>query len=291
MEPTSHPLKAAVFMLGAMISFSLMAIAGRELSSTLDTFEIMTYRSLIGVIIVLGVARWQGLLGKINRNRLGLHFFRNVLHFTGQNLWFYALIYIPLSQLFAFEFTNPLWVALLAPFFLGEKMTSTRLLAFLLGFIGILIVARPQSSDISPATAAAALCALSFAGTNILTKKLTRTESTINILFWLVSLQALFGLIFTLYDGSITVPTGVNLIWVALVGLCGLTAHYCITTALTLAPVTVVAPLDFLRLPLIAVVGWLLYSEPLEIAVFFGAALVIAANWMNIRAEQRPRQK
>ena len=86
MEPTSHPLKAAAFMFGAMISFSLMAIAGRELSSTLDTFEIMTYRSLIGVIIVLGVARWQGLLGKISRNRLGLHFFRNVLHFTGQNL-------------------------------------------------------------------------------------------------------------------------------------------------------------------------------------------------------------
>jgi len=278
-------------MVGAMVSFTLMAIAGRELADTLDTFEIMMYRSFVGIIIVLGIARWKGLLPQISTNRLGMHFSRNVVHFIGQNLWFYALIFLPLSQLFAFEFTNPLWVALLAPLFLGEKMTKTRLLAFALGFVGILIVAQPQTASLSPATAAAALCALAFAGTSILTKKLTQTEPTISIMFWLVTLQAVFGLVCVVYDGDIAVPTGDKIIWVIIVGFCGLLAHFCIATALRLAPVTVVAPLDFLRLPLIAIVGWALYNEPLQAVVFLGAALVLWANWMNITAEQKAQKK
>ncbi len=285
MNAPSPTLKAAGFMIGAMLSFSLMAIAGRELADTLDTFEIMMYRSFIGVAIVLAIARWKGNINQISTNRFGLHLTRNLMHFTGQNLWFYALVYIPLSQLFAFEFTNPLWVAILAPFFLGEKLTRAKLFAFVLGFIGILIVARPQSSDISPATIAAALCALGFAGTVITTKMLARTEPTTSIMFWLVGLQALFGLICAGYDLDIAVPTGIEWLWVLLVGFCGLTAHFCITSALKIAPATVIAPMDFLRLPLIAFVGWLLYNEALEAVVFIGAALVLIANWINIKAD------
>jgi len=287
MEPQSQPLKAAGYMLGALLSFSLMAIAGRELSSSLDTFEIMLYRSLIGIIIVLTVATATGNLKQISTDRFGLQLLRNILHFTGQNLWFFALISIPFSQLFAFEFSSPLWVAILAPLFLGEKMTRTRIGAFVLGFIGILIVARPQSSAISPATIAAALCAVAFAGTVITTKILSRSVPVTSIMFWLVSMQAVFGLITAGYDGDIATPTGTGILWVILVGICGLSAHFCFTTALKLAPATIVAPLDFLRLPLISIVGWWLYNEPLDAIVFLGAALVLWGNWMNIHAEQK----
>ncbi len=287
MGSSSQPLKAAAYMVGALVSFSLMAIAGRELAATLDTFEIMLYRSCIGVAIVLGVSFATGNIHQISTRKFGLHLLRNLLHFTGQNLWFFALISIPFSQLFAFEFSSPLWVAILAPWFLGEKMTKTRIMAFVLGFIGILIVARPQSSAISPATLAAALCAIAFAGTVISTKILSKTEPVTSIMFWLVSMQAVFGLIMAGYDGRIAVPTGTAVYWVLLVGICGLTAHFCFTTALKLAPATIVAPLDFLRLPLISIVGWLLYDEPLEALVFMGAALVLWGNWMNIKAEQK----
>lgn len=287
MEAKSQPLKAAGYMLGALGSFSLMAVAGRELSATLDTFEIMMYRSFIGVVIVLSIATVTGRLPQISTRKFGLHLLRNLLHFTGQNLWFFALVTIPFSQLFAFEFSSPLWIAILAPWFLGEKMTKTRITAFVLGFIGILIVARPQSSSLSPATIAAALCAVAFAGTVITTKILSRTEPVTSIMFWLVGMQAVFGTIMAGYDGQIAVPTGTSIYWVVLVGICGLTAHFCFTTALKLAPATIVAPLDFLRLPLISVVGWLLYSEPLEALVFLGAGLVLWGNWMNIRAEQK----
>ncbi|MCP5086368.1 MAG: DMT family transporter [Rhodobacteraceae bacterium] len=278
-------------MVGAMVSFSAMAVAGRELAGTLDTFEIMMYRSTVGLMIVLVIAYKARALPQVTFNRFGLHAVRNLLHFFGQNLWFYAVIYVPLSQLFAFEFTNPLWVAVLAPLFLGEKMTRVRIFSFILGFVGILIVARPEISALSPATVAAALCAVGFAGAVITTKLLARTETTTCILFWLVSMQGVFGLVCAGFDGDIAIPDGVGTFWVTLVGVCGLLAHFCITSALKLAPATVVAPMEFLRLPLIAVVGWLLYSEALEVVVFVGAALVFGANYLNIRSEQNAGKK
>lgn len=273
-------------MAGAMVSFTLMAVAGRTLAPVHDTFEIMLYRSIVGIFIVIAFGAANGTLWSISTHRLGLHSVRNLAHFTGQNLWFYALVYIPLSQLFAFEFTNPLWVAILAPFLLGERMTRTRVLAFVLGFLGILVVARPESAPLSFATFAAAGCAVAFALTTISTKELGKTESTTCILFWLTVLQGIFGVIAAGYDLDIAPPRADTVLWLAIVGVCGLLAHYCITTALKLAPATVVAPLEFLRLPLVAVVAWILYGEPLLASVFIGAGIVFAANWMNIRAER-----
>ncbi|MEM6618999.1 MAG: DMT family transporter [Pseudomonadota bacterium] len=287
MSEQSQPLRAAGLMVGAMVSFTTMAVAGRELAPVLDTFEIMMYRSFVGIVIVLAIGAAIGGLGTISTGRLGLHGLRNLVHFTGQNLWFYALIFIPLSQLFAFEFTNPLWVAVLAPFLLRETMTRTRIAAFCLGFLGILIVARPESAPVSFATFAAAACAICFALTTISTKKLGTTESTLCIMFWLTVMQAVMGIVCAGFDGDIAWPPGWALVWVALVGVCGLLAHACIAAALKLAPATVVAPLEFLRLPLVAVVAWFLYDEPLLVTVFIGAAIVFAANFLNIRAEQR----
>ena len=105
MNPT---LRACLWMIGAIGSFTAMAIAGRQVSFALDTFEIMTYRSLLGIVIVCVVAGMTGTWRQINRQQLGLHAVRNVAHFTGQNLWFYALASIPLAQVFALEFTSPI---------------------------------------------------------------------------------------------------------------------------------------------------------------------------------------
>ena len=289
MTRTNHPVQAAFWMLGAVVSFTLMAIAGRALAQHLDTFEIMMYRSLIGILIVLLGAWYAGSLSSIRRNKMGLHLVRNVSHFTGQNLWFYAVALIPLSQLFAFEFTTPLWVAALAPLVLGERWTATRLLASTIGFAGILIVARPDTSEINSATIAAALCAVGFAGAALTTKKLSDTESVTCILFWLVIMQAFFGIICAGYDGDIELLNKLTWHWVTLVGFTGLAAHFCITKALAIAPATVVTPLEFLRLPLITLVGFLLYDEPLLWPVFVGAAVILAANIMNIHAETRNR--
>ncbi|MEM8872024.1 MAG: DMT family transporter [Pseudomonadota bacterium] len=287
MEPRSRPLIAALYMTGAMLSFTLMAVAGRELSAHHDTFEIMMYRSLLGVPIVLAVAYAAGTLGQIRTGLIRLHLIRNVFHFAGQNLWFYAVALIPLSQLFALEFTTPLWVALLAPVVLGERWRMIRLLAAGIGFLGILIVARPGTIDISPGVITAILAAFGFAGAILTTKILSRTESVTSILFWLVAMQSVFGILTAGYDGDVAAPTAATAPFLAIVGMCGLFSHWCITNALSLAPASIVSPMEFLRLPLVAVVGYFLYAEPLDWPVFAGAALVLGANLMNIFAEQR----
>lgn len=287
MQNQSQPLKAAMWMFGAIIAFSLMAIAGREVGQHLDTFEIMFYRSVIGMVIVVSVARYVGTLGEINTRNFGLQTIRNISHFAGQNLWFFALTTVPLSQLFAFEFSTPLWVAILAPFFLNEKLTPMRAFCAALGFLGILIVARPDTTTISPHIIAAALCAVGFAGAAITTKLLTRTQTITCILFWLTAMQAVFGLITAGYDGDIHIPNTTQTFWLIVIGLCGLSAHFCITKALSLAPAIIVTPFDFLRLPLISIVAYFLYQEILEWPVMVGAIIVFAANLLNLRNEMR----
>ncbi|MDV4144120.1 DMT family transporter [Shimia sp. FJ5] len=286
----SDTFKAALWMSGAILSFSSMAIAGRAVSFELDTFEIMMYRSFVGVVIVLIVASLAGTLNQVSRDKLGLHLFRNISHFAGQNLWFYSITVIPLAQVFALEFTSPIWVLVLSPLILGERLTPMRALAALLGFIGILIVARPGVGTFHHGLVTAAIAAIGFAGSIILTKKLTRTATITCILFYLTTMQAVFGILFAGFDLDIALPSASSVPWLILIGCAGLLAHYCLTTALSIAPATVVVPIDFIRLPAIAIIGMLLYEEPLDIFVFLGAVLIFGGNYLNIWFETRPQK-
>lgn len=278
----SNTLTAAVWMIGAIISFTLMAVSGRTVSVELDTFEIMLYRSIIGIGIVLTVSSVAGTLKEVRRKNFGLHLTRNICHFTGQNLWFYAVTVLPLAQLFALEFTTPIWAILLSPLFLQEKITPIGLISAGIGFIGILIVARPDFNNISPGLLSGLGCALFFALTAIFTRKLTQTETITCILVYLTVLQGIFGLICAGFDGHIARPSAQMIPWVVLIGFAGLIAHFCMTKALSLAPASIVMPIDFVRLPTIAVVGMILYDEPLDLLVFLGAALIFGGNFLNI---------
>ncbi|WP_425070346.1 DMT family transporter [Sagittula sp. S175] len=280
-------LRGCLWMTGAIASFTLMAIAGRAVSLDLDTFEIMLYRSLIGIVIVLVVSSAAGTRGQVTTRSLHLHFVRNLFHFSGQNLWFYSITVIPLAQVFALEFTLPFWVMLMSPLILGERLTKNRIAAALAGFVGILIVTRPNPETLEFGQLTAALAAIGFAGSAVFTRLLTRTETITCILFWLTVMQATFGLICAGFDGDIAMPATSSWPWVALIACAGLVAHFCLTTALSLAPATVVMPIDFARLPVIALVGVLLYNEPLDPYVLLGAVIIFAANYLNIRYETR----
>ncbi|MEB8431964.1 DMT family transporter [Cocleimonas sp. KMM 6892] len=285
----SNSVKAMLWMLGAVMSFTSMAIAGREMAVELDTFEIMLYRSMIGLIIVIIIARFTGTLSTITRKRFRLHFIRNVSHFIGQNLWFYAVAIIPFAQVFAFEFSTPIWVALLAPIFLAERLTKIRLLTVVIGFVGILIVAQPGSIVISSGVIAAALCAVAFAGAYIGTKLLSKTESISCIMFWLTAIQLALGIVCAAYDGDVAMPSLATLPLIVLVACAGLFAHFCITSALKLAPVMFVSPIDFLRLPIIALIGASFYNEAINAWVIVGAIIVFGSNLLNIWGENRAK--
>ncbi|UWR54405.1 DMT family transporter [Phaeobacter inhibens] len=283
MELNDRPIgTAAIWMIGAIVSFSAMAIAGREAGLSLDTFEIMTYRSAVGLVIVVAVLTATGSWRQVRRDRLGLHLIRNAAHFTGQNLWFFAVTLIPLAQVFALEFTSPLWVLMLSPLLLGEALTKPRVLAAALGFIGILIVARPNPESLNLGVIAAASSAVFFALTIMFTKRLTRHEPISSILLWLTLMQLGMGLAISGWDGVIAIPNAATALWLLVIGCAGLTAHFCMTKALAIAPATVVVPIDFARLPTIAVAGMLIYGEALNLWILLGAAVIFCANYINI---------
>lgn len=287
MNPT---LQAAAWMIGAIVSFSSMAVAGRALSGDLSSFEMMMYRSFIGLAIILIVGAVFGKFNEIRFNRLKLHGLRNLCHFTGQNLWFSALPLITLAQVFALEFTSPIWVVVFAVLFAGEALTRPRIFAVALGFVGAMMVARPGIGGDPLGLALAATSAIFFAGSIVSTRMLTWTETTFGILFWLTVMQAIMGLITTGWDGDIAWPSLSNWPWVVVIGCAGLLAHTCLTNALTVAPAIVVTPMDFLRLPAIAIVGAAFYAEPFNVWVILGAALIFAGNYANVWAETRWRR-
>jgi drug/metabolite transporter (DMT)-like permease len=274
-------LRAALWMVGALLSFTAMAISGRVLSAELTTFQILFFRSLVGLVVIGVLVHRAG--GTVLRTRAPVtHLVRNVAHFGGQYGWFYGIAHIPLAQVFAIEFTMPIWTALLAVPMLGERLGRGRIVAVAMGFAGILIILRPGASSVSAAALAVLGAAFAYAISHVLTKRLSATDSPLAILFFMTAIQLPLGLLPALSGWRWPAPAYWP--WVALVALGALSAHYCLTRALRLADATAVIPMDFLRLPLIALVGFGFYHEPLEPAVMLGAAVIFAATYINLKS-------
>lgn len=280
----SAVMTAAIWMLGALLSFMAMAVAGRELSSELSTFQILFFRSLIGLVVVsalLGHSGWR----QVRTRRPVLHLVRNLAHFGGQFGWFYGLAFIPLAEVFAIEFTVPIWTAILAALLLGERITGPRVAAITLGMLGLLIILRPGPQGVQPAALAVLAGAVGYALAHTLTRRLAQGDTPLCILFYMTVIQLPLSLVPTL--AAWVTPSAALWPWLLVVGISALSAHYCLTSALSLADATVVVPMDFLRLPLIAVVGALLYQEALDPLVLLGAAVMLLGNWINLSAEGR----
>lgn len=279
-------LQATLWMVGALFSFMAMAISGRELSAEFTTYQILFFRSVIGVLLISFLVSRSG-WAQIKTHRFKGHLIRNVAHFGGQYGWFFGLAFIPLAEVIAIEFTTPVWTALLAAIFLGERLTLPRLTALVLGITGLLVILRPGMGAVHPAAFAVLAGAIGYSLTYIQTKSLSSTETPLCILFYMTLMQLPMGMIPSLMDWK--TPSLGSVPWIVLVGVTAMSAHYCMTRAFKLADATVVVPMDFMRLPLIALVGYLFYSEVIDWPVAVGAAMMLAGNFVNILAEHRKR--
>lgn len=275
---------AALWMFGTLTSLALMAIAGRELSAELSTLQILFFRSVIG-LVVISIVIWRVGTQHFRTARPALQIVRNLAHYIGQFGWFYGLAFLPLAQVFALEFTMPVWAALMAPLFLGERITPHRAAAIGIGFLGILIILRPGMAPVGTPTLAVLMAAVGYAVAYTLTKKLTRTDSALAIVFYMTLVQLPLGGIPTLFDWI--APSHAMWPWIIVVSIMGLTAHFCLARAFAHADAIVVVPMEFLRLPLIAIAGLLFYGEPLEIWVLAGATVIFTGNFLNLWAERQ----
>lgn len=269
---------------GALASFITMAVSARELSAALDVFEILVFRGVIALLVLallLSRSGWHQLATR----SFGLHFTRNIAHFGGQVGWFFGIAFIPLAAVFAIETTTPVWTTAFAVLLLGERITSARFAAIVLGFAGVLLILRPGAAVVHPAAVGVLLGAVALGLSVTLTKKLAARDTPLAILFYMALIQLPLGLVPATF--SWVNPELHLWPWLIAVGLTSLTAHYCMVRALAVADATVVIPMDFVRLPLISLVGFLLYDERIEWFLFLGAALILAGNILNVRAEQR----
>ncbi len=283
---THNVLRAALWMGVALLCFVLTAVTGRAAGEKLSAMHMVFYRNLISLIVLLIVFQVMGIrLSSLRTRQPILNVLRAWAHFAGQWSWMSALLMIPLVELFSLEFTAPLWVAILAPLILGERLTIVRVIAAALGFIGALIIIQPGSASMSLGTLLAVTCALMFALNTIGTRYLTRADGPLTILMFMVVNHTVLA--FILGYSTLTFPDNETLPWVVLLGLSSLAAHYGLARALSYADAVVVAPMDFLRLPLIAVIGVLVYNEQLNPIVLLGTAVVLAGNIFNLWGEHR----
>jgi drug/metabolite transporter (DMT)-like permease len=272
---------AALWMAGWLALMLIIAIAGREALRELNVFQLMLMRSAIGLCLLYPLIHRSGGFAVVKTSRLPQHIARNSIHFCAQLGWFYALTLIPIGQVVAIEFTMPIWTAILAAMFLGERITIWKTLAIALGLIGVILIVRPATGEIDPGQLIALAAAVGFGISIAMVKSLTRTEQTLAIIFWMLAVQTAGSLLPALYVW--TWPSLAIWGWGIVIAFCGTFSHYCMARALLHADATVVIPMDFLRVPLTAAAGWLIYSERLDAFTLLGAALILTGNVLNLK--------
>jgi drug/metabolite transporter (DMT)-like permease len=282
----SSSVTGGLWMLGAITSFTLLTLSGRELSGDLNAFQIMLYRSIVSLLIVVAIlalgGRGDSGFAQLRTSIPGFHLGRNVVHYVGQYSWFYALPLLPLVQITAIDFSTPIWTVLLAALILGERLTGRRIVAVVLGFCGVLVILRPGVASFEPAGLIVLGAAFCYATTFVITKRMTATEKPLAILFYMFVVQLLIGLAPAL--PGLVVPELERWPWVIAVGVSGLAAHYCVARAFMAADASVVIPIDFLRLPAIGLAAWLLYGESGDIWHVGGAGLILLGIWVSTRS-------
>jgi drug/metabolite transporter (DMT)-like permease len=269
-------------MAGWLALMLVITIAGRETTRELNVFQIMEVRSIIGLFLLSPLIMRSGGFATMKTARPLQHIARNLVHYSAQISWFYALTLIPLAQVVSIEFTMPIWTAILAASFLGERMTVWKNLAIVLGLVGVMVIVRPTTGEINPGQLIALAAAVGFGTSIAMVKSLTRTESTLAIIFWMLVVQSVAGFFPAIYVWQW--PSAYLWFWIVVIAFSGTFSHYCLARAMLYADATIVIPMDFLRVPLTAIAGWLIYAERLDVYTILGAALILMGNLLNLKS-------
>ena len=269
-----------LWMLGTLLSFCLMAVSVRELSGEIHTFQMLFFRSVIGLIVIGCLILYKEQLHLMKTQKIKLHLVRNSFHFLGQFGWFIGIALLPLAEVFALEFTAPLWTLIIASLVLNESLTTKKIIALVLALVGVFIIVKPGTELFNPVSLIVLAAAFSYAVSYVSTKALTSTEHVLTILFFMNVIQLPMSLPFSIYYW--VTPDWLQLGLLFVIGGTALSAHFCLTQAMGLSDASTVVMLDFLRLPLIILVGVVLYQEAFDMGLVLGAGLMMFANLMNV---------
>lgn len=267
---------ATLWMLGAIFSLCLLAISARELSDVMHPFQMTFIRSVIGLILLSLIIHFTNKKHLFKTKKLKTHLFRHSVHFLAQYTWFIGLGILPLAQVFSLEFTTPIWTMLIASVFLKEKLSLAKFFAIIMGMLGVYIILRPDVNAFQLESIIVLIAAFCFAVAHTTTKHLATSDHVLTILFYMSLVQLPLGFILSL-SHWVTPPPD-SFIWLFIMGISGVTAHYCLTSALKMGDAGMVMSLDFFRLPLIGLIGVLFYAETFDVNIIFGGLLIVVGN-------------
>lgn len=283
------PVRATLLMLFAMTCFAAMAVLIRLAAQSIHALEIVFFRNFFALTLLLPVL-WRNGIGLLRTQRIGLYGLRAGLNILGMFAGFTALTLIPLAEATALSFTAPLFVTIGAVIILGEVVRVRRMAALAAGFLGVLVVVGPQIGNISFGTTLALANAMLLAITALVVKRLTATEPVEAIIIWMVLLSTPLSFVPALLVWEW--PDLLTFVYLVCLAGAGTLGHFCWTKAYSLAEVTQLQPLEFVRLPLTAIAGYLIFMEHPAAAVWLGGAIIfLSTAYITRREAQIARQR
>lgn len=268
-------VRASLLMLAAMCFFTSMTVFIRLSAEGVPSLEVVFFRNFLALLLLLPWILRQG-PGVLKTKRHGLYWLRATINFVAMAAGFTAFTLIPLTEATALGFTAPLFATIGAVLVLGEVIRVRRIAALLAGFAGMLVILRPGFESISFGAALALLNAAGLAMTALVVKKLTATERPEAIVIWMVLIQSPLSLVPALFVW--VWPSPETLFWLFCLAGAGTLGHLCWTKACAMAEITQLQPFEFVKLPLIAIAGFVLFSEVPTLWVWIGGAVIFAST-------------
>jgi len=275
LSPSATPMRAALLMLGSTMAFGLMAVAIRYATRYVPTQEVAFFRNAFGLLALLPMLLRPG-HAPLKTQQLPRYFVRSAIGLGSMLCAFWALGHLPLAQAVSLSYSTPLFVTIAAVLWLGETVRIRRWAAVVVGFIGVLVIVRPGTAGFTAGSLVAVAAAVLSSLVAIQIKQLTRVDSADTVVlytyvFWvpLSLVPALFVWVW---------PTGVAWLWLLATGVLGTIGQLLWTRALRLDEVSALTPISFLQLPLVTLLGWLLFNESVDRWTLIGAGIILAAN-------------
>lgn len=283
-----RPLAGILWMVATGFCFVMVTALVKTLGGRIPAAESAFLRYLLGLVFL--VPFWRQIVDmRLSRRQWGLYGVRGVFHTLGVICWFYAMTRIPIAEVTAMNYLNPVYVSILAVLFLGETIAARRILAIVAALAGALLILRPGFRALDPGHVAMIFTALLFAG-SYLTMKILSGQQSAAVVVGMLSLTVTLGLApFAALDW--VTPTWGELGILFGVASFATAGHYAMTRAFAAAPLTVTQPITFLQLVWSVAIGAAFFNEPPDPFVIAGGGVIIASvtfiTWREARAKRR----
>lgn len=287
MQPLTKNTLGILAMTASMAWFSGMNVGIRWLSFEWHTTQIVLVRNLMSILILSPWVLYHG-TQILKTNRIKSHFWRSTIGIAGMQLWFYCLAIMPLNQSTALSLTAPLFAALFAILFMGEKAGYHRWGAILCGFCGALVIIQPGSEVFDSRSLVVLFATSLWAIAGLLVKSLTKTESSTLIILYMAVFMSMWSLPLAIPYWQM--PTLEELAVCGWVAFASTGAHYCLVTAYKHSDIVVLTPFDFTRLIFTAIFAYMFFSEVPTSEAFTGAAIIVTSAAYIAYREQRKRR-